>query len=140
VVCNRTRERADRLVEDLQRAFSKAAGKITAVDLESLTALRCHAYVNCTSVGMAGGAKPDASPIPVERLEGVEAGTVFFDTVYTPLRTPMLAAAAAAGCTVIEGVEMFVRQAAEQFEAWTSKPAPVGLFDRVARESLASAR
>ena len=36
----------------------------------------------------------------------------------------------------IDGVEMFVRQAAAQFELWTRKPAPRQLFDRIVREKL----
>jgi len=61
---------------------------------------------------------------------------MFFDTVYNPIETPMLKAAKARGCRTIDGVEMFVRQAALQFELWTGKPAPPGLFDRLVREKL----
>ncbi|MBZ0173551.1 MAG: hypothetical protein K8E66_14305, partial [Phycisphaerales bacterium] len=35
-------------------------------------------------------------------------------------------------------VEMFVKQAAAQFELWTGQPAPVELFDRLCRERLGS--
>jgi 3-dehydroquinate dehydratase/shikimate dehydrogenase len=34
--------------------------------------------------------------------------------------------ARAKGIAVIPGVEMFVQQAARQFEIWTGKPAPAG--------------
>jgi shikimate dehydrogenase len=39
--------------------------------------------------------------------------------------------AAAAGCRVIEGTEMFLGQAALQFELWTGKPAPTEIMRRV---------
>ena len=59
-----------------------------------------------------------------------------FDTVYNPLRTRLLAMAHEAGCITISGVEMFVRQAADQFTQWTGQPAPIDLFRRIALEQL----
>jgi 3-dehydroquinate dehydratase/shikimate dehydrogenase len=49
---------------------------------------------------------------------------VVFDMVYDPVETPLLKIARAKGLAVIPGVEMFVHQAARQFEIWTGKPAP----------------
>ncbi len=69
--------------------------------------------VNCTSVGMAPAV--DASPISVDRLRG---GLVVFDTIYNPPETRLLREAGARGCRVVGGVEMFVGQAAEQFQLW----------------------
>ena len=37
---------------------------------------------------------------------------------------------------VIDGVAMFVRQAAAQFELWTGNVAPTALFERLVRETL----
>jgi shikimate 5-dehydrogenase len=50
---------------------------------------------------------------------------VVFDTVYNPQWTRLLVDARAAGATVVTGIEMFVRQAARQFELFTGRPAPV---------------
>lgn len=97
----------------------------------------CDAYINCTPVGMTGGPDPDGLAIPVPDMPTVTPDTVFFDTVYNPVETPMLRAARERGCRTIDGVEMFVRQAAAQFELWTGKPAPIQLFDRICRERLA---
>jgi shikimate dehydrogenase len=58
------------------------------------------------------------------------------DTVYTPLNTPLLQQAALAGFRTIDGLAMFIRQAAEQFTGWTGAAAPLGLFERIAREEL----
>ncbi len=69
--------------------------------------------VNCTRVGMAPSA--DESPMPSERLLGVG---VVLDSVYTPSNTRLLQDARACGCAVVEGIEMFVHQAARQFEFW----------------------
>ncbi|MEN1705372.1 MAG: hypothetical protein AAGJ54_07650 [Planctomycetota bacterium] len=50
----------------------------------------------------------------------------------------MLKAAREHGFRTIDGVEMFVRQAAAQFELWTGEQAPMQLFDRLVRERLGS--
>ena len=60
-----------------------------------------------------------------------------FDIVYTPLRTRLLTEAELVGCRTIPGVEMFLHQAAFQFELWTGVEAPVGCMRKVVMESLA---
>ncbi len=86
---------------------------------------------------MAGGPAPDQSPVPGSVLDACPPGTAVFDTVYTPIDTPMLLAARERGLPTIDGVDMFVRQAALQFEGWTGKAAPTGLFERIISEHLA---
>ena len=68
---------------------------------------------------------------------------VVFDMVYDPIETPLLRIARAKGLSVIPGVEMFVHQAARQFEIWTGKPAPADDMLRavtIALQERASAR
>ena len=52
------------------------------------------------------------------------------DMVYDPIETRLLKLAKERGAEVIPGLEMFVHQAARQFEIWTGKPAP---WDEIAR-------
>lgn len=114
-------------------------GNAVANSIDALTDASHHAFVNCTPVGMTGGPDPEGLSIPVHELAGkLPPETVFFDTVYNPIETPMLKAAKSYGFRTIDGVEMFVRQAAAQFELWTGKAAPVQLFDRLVREKLGS--
>ena len=40
------------------------------------------------------------------------------DLVYTPLKTDLLLAAEAAGCTVVDGLGMLLHQAVPGFERW----------------------
>jgi len=47
------------------------------------------------------------------------------------MKTRLLIQAEACGAKTIGGVEMFVRQAAAQFETWTGKPAPREIMRRV---------
>ena len=87
---------------------------------------RAQILLHCTPVGM----KPDCerSLVPRDRLR---CDLVVFDAVYNPRRTLLLRDAAAAGCRVIEGTEMFLGQARLQFELWTGKPAPTDVMRRV---------
>ena len=89
-----------------------------------------------------GGRAADADlsnrpPVAVEEMIRSSPETVVFDTVYNPLRTPLLEQATLAGLRTVEGLGMFVRQAGEQFFAWTGVRPPLRLFEQVARESLA---
>ena len=74
------------------------------------------AIINATPVGMTGA----ESPLKENEMQA----RVVFDMVYDPVETPFLKIARAKGLSVIPGVEMFVHQAARQFEIWTGKPAP----------------
>jgi len=47
--------------------------------------------------------------------------TIVFDTIYNPERTLLIKEARELGCTVVTGVDMFVRQAAKQFKLFTGK-------------------
>ena len=85
--------------------------------------------INCTSVGMFPDM--DASPIHPSYLK---PGLVVYDTVYTPEQTLLVKEARARGCHVITGVDLFVRQAALQFELFTAQPAPFELMYRVVKK------
>ena len=63
-------------------------------------------------------------------------GMVVFDSVYNPLETRLLREAKAAGCTVISGSELFINQAAKQFELWTGKVAPIEAMRPALMEKL----
>jgi shikimate dehydrogenase len=61
---------------------------------------------------------------------------VLLDAVYDPWPTPLAAAAAAAGCPVVSGLDLLLAQAVRQFDLFTHRPAPVGPM----RAALAAAR
>lgn len=52
-------------------------------------------------------------------------GTVLFDVLYDPWPTRLAASAAAAGCTVVSGLDMLLHQAVEQVLLMTGRPGPV---------------
>jgi len=73
--------------------------------------------INATPVGMG-----NTRDTPLQEKE-INARYVF-DMVYDPAETRLLKLAKERGAQVIPGIEMFVHQAARQFEIWTGKPAP----------------
>lgn len=87
--------------------------------------------IHCTPVGMHP--KVDASLVPQDMMR---SGQVFFDVVYTPLETKLLADAKGKGLQTISGVEMFVNQAVLQFEQFTGVDAPEEVMRKVVMENL----
>jgi shikimate dehydrogenase len=87
--------------------------------------------INCTPVGMY----PEVAESPVP-LDFLHQDMIVFDAVYNPPRTQLLMDAEKAGCTVISGLDMFVHQAAVQFELWSGEKAPVALMRKVIVERL----
>jgi 3-dehydroquinate dehydratase/shikimate dehydrogenase len=130
VVYNRTKDRADALAAE----FNGKSGKVVAAAMEKLCDSCCQVYVNTTSLGMHPNV--DASPFGENESPKLSADTVVFDTVYNPPQTKLLTQAQAAGAKTIGGIEMFVRQAAAQFEAWTGLPAPTAVMRRVVEQRL----
>ena len=62
--------------------------------------------------------------------------SVVFDAVYTPLETRLLREAKAAGCEIASGLDMFVGQAARQFELFTGKEAKTELMRNAVLSSM----
>ena len=120
-ITNRTKSKAADLAQSL--------GCVLA-GWENRGAVGTDILINCTSVGMHP--KVDETPFQQHWLD--EAMTVF-DTVYTPERTLLIAQARERGCKVVTGVDMFVRQAARQYEYFTGRSAPV----EVMRDTLKKA-
>ncbi|HXP88366.1 MAG TPA: shikimate dehydrogenase [Bryobacteraceae bacterium] len=62
------------------------------------------------------------------------------DMVYTPMETVLLRKAKEQRAEVIFGLEMFLEQAARQFEIWTGESAPRAVMERAATEALSTRR
>ena len=109
-ILNRTAVKAQKLARQAKaRTIKRADLRKIAFDV----------IINATPVGM--GNTRDC-PLKDEEIQA----RVVFDMVYDPVETHLLQVARAKGIAVIPGVEMFVQQAARQFEIWTGKPAPAG--------------
>jgi 3-dehydroquinate dehydratase/shikimate dehydrogenase len=82
--------------------------------------------INCTPVGM----HPNVDQTPFDK-EYLRAEMVVFDAVYTPENTLLIKNGREAGCEVVTGVDMFVRQAGLQFKLFTGREGPVELMREV---------
>jgi shikimate dehydrogenase len=104
---NRTRARAESLADALGGPIRVMGWdeRVAALDGAAL-------LVNATTRGMAGEPPLD---LPLERLP---PEAVVNDIVYTPLETPLLAAARARGNKVVDGLGMLLHQARPGFAAW----------------------
>ena len=85
-----------------------------------------HVLIHCTPMGMSP--KVHETSVPATLFH---AGLTVMDIVYNPRDTQLLKDAKAAGCRVIPGLEMFLHQAAAQFELWTNQAAPAEVMRAV---------
>lgn len=111
VLASRNPARGRQLAAELECAWH---------DIRNLSSLEADALVNATSVGMRPAA--DQTPVPGLDLAGFK---VVMDIVYSPLETRLLREAGAAGCRVVNGLEMLLFQGVAQFETWTGESAPL---------------
>ena len=122
VTYNKNKERGESLAKELDCELVHARDAGTrAIDV----------LINCSPVGMS----PNVTESPFLARDFKE-GMVVFDSVYNPLETRLLREAKAAGCTVIPGYELFINQAARQFELWTGQPAPIDTMREVLLRKL----
>ncbi len=72
----------------------------------------------------------NATPVTDALLVTPRPGQTVVDLSYRGdgAETVLVAAARAAGCTVVDGLEALVRQGARSFELWTGLPAPVAVM------------
>jgi shikimate dehydrogenase len=70
----------------------------------------------------------NATPVRDDVLVELEAGQILIDLPYP--RTATADAAARAGATVYDGLDVLVAQGAKSFELWTGVPAPVDVMRR----------
>jgi shikimate dehydrogenase len=92
---------------------------------------KAEVIIHATPIGMHP--KENESLIP-ENLFKPEQTVM--DIVYNPLKTKLLTDAEACGCRTVSGLDMFVNQAALQFEAWTGCDAPVAVMRKAVLERL----
>ena len=109
-LANRTGEKAAELADEFGNAvhtvdWTERSAALAGADL----------LVNTTTLGMVGSAPLDIA------LDDLPPGSIVYDLVYVPLRTQLLATAAANGQHCVDGLGMLLHQAVPGFEAWFGK-------------------
>lgn len=113
---------------DRVRALAKATDA-TPLSREQAVAATFDVVIHATPLGMFPNVDQCffTDRIPAE---------IVFDMVYNPLDTKLIQRARSERKTVIPGLEMFLHQAARQFEIWTGDSAPRPVMERAALEAL----
>jgi len=124
---------ASRTADRTQQLADAVGGK--AIDWAARHRLPYDCIINATPVGM----HPHVNESPFDAAQ-LRPYMVVFDTVYNPENTLLVKEARAAGCRVITGVEMFVRQAAEQFTIWHGQEPPEDVMRAALKQATSSVR
>ncbi len=125
-IANRHDERATELAEQVG---------CRTVGWSSRASTLAQIIINCTPVGM----HPDVDDTPMPPA-GLKEGMVVFDTVYHPENTMLLKLARERGAKTVTGVEMFLRQALDQFKLYTGRDASKDLMRDVLKRKLGPLR
>ena len=107
-ILNRSAAPAQKLAHQARARIAKRA------DMKKLS---FDVIINATPVGMGNTRE---SPLNENEINA----RYVFEMIYDPAETRLMKLAKERGAEVIPGIEMFVHQAARQFEIWTGKPAP----------------
>jgi shikimate dehydrogenase len=111
IVINRTLDRAEHLAQTF-------GSRVRAFDRADWAAPDAVVVINATSLGLGGG------PGPRIPWDGLSDTAVAMDMVYKPLRTEFLTGAQARGLTIVDGLEMLIRQAIPAFHALFGQAPP----------------
>lgn len=129
---NRTIERAITLKEQCPFPIS---GKIMSLEEFESEQSRYDVVIQTTSIGMS----PNVLEQPVSLKGKVDHQSIVADIIYNPLKTAFLKEAERLGAIAINGVGMFVHQAAESFYIWTNEHPDVERMTQIVYEKLKGA-
>ncbi|MEO5335029.1 MAG: shikimate dehydrogenase [Magnetococcus sp. YQC-5] len=116
---NRTFSRAEGLAEQCTLLFPDAVITPLEWNPETLPLAQCELLINTTSLGLKDG---DALPLD---LSCMPAQGFVYDIIYSPVVTPLMAAASLQGLSTENGLGMLIHQGARAFEIWTGVKMPV---------------
>jgi shikimate dehydrogenase len=125
-VCGRDEGRVAHFVEAQRSLFSQKA-LIHSLTRDNLNpGDQYDLIVNGTPMG--GRNHPGESPIP----DGFHFSgcPICYDLIYSPARTPFLFQATEAGCRILNGMQMLVRQAVASYNIWAGRDLDTNLVSR----------
>jgi len=123
---NRTASKAEAIAAEIRERFPAVNVDVgyppAEVDL----------VLNATSLGL----KPN-DPLPYDPATFSLGKTrAVYDMVYRPAETPLLTAAAEAGCKTANGLGMLLHQGAKALEIWTGQTAPLDVMRTALKEAI----
>lgn len=139
-IWNRTAKKAADLAREL------GGRSVSLTDEENLPLESFNLVLNATSVGLEGagtvedhvGADPDRGQSDLKALhldaDALGEGHVVVDLVYGAAETQLAAAARSRGASVVDGLDVLVRQGAASLRLWTGLEPPVEVMRRAVRD------
>lgn len=127
-ICNRTIEKAKQLAES---APSFRNAEVLSIKEAEERLEQYDVMIHTTSVGMY----PNVEDIPLS-LQRAASSAVVCDIVYNPIQTSLLKEAKQKGLKTLDGVGMFVEQAALSFRLWTGHEPDVEKMRSIVVEKL----
>ncbi len=109
---------------------SEVEGRIATVSAEEIEPVAYELIANCTSVGLAGEDPFEQLPIDPRRFD---ARPILVDLVYGGEETRLVREARRRGATVVDGLEVLVRQGGESLRIWTGLEPPLEAMREAAR-------
>ena len=123
-------------VASLKRSLEKKGTEVSIFNFEHnnkkdsiISQVELDIVINTTPVGMSP--QVDKSPFP---REAIKSNLIVYDIVYNPRETKLLQEAKLKGARVIYGEDMFIGQAALQFQCWTNINADKALMRQILRK------
>ena len=129
-IVNRTKSRAEKLVDQLRASAGISGVNVTTLDEAALWGMSL--IVNCTSVGL----HPHINQTPWIHGVPFPDGVTVYDMVYRPANTALMQQCVAHDGRAIGGLGMLVRQGALAFELWTGVVPPIDLMHKVLQDAL----
>lgn len=123
VVSNRDGKRAQGLADEFG---------CTATAWDARGEVDADLVINATPLGMKGEHERKSPYDP----SWFKSGTIAYDLVYNPLQTRFLSQAQSSGAVVVDGLAMFLGQAAEQFRLWTGREMDLDLGREICLQAL----
>jgi len=121
-ITNRSNKKGEELADFLGCSF---------IPLEKIGNIQIDILIQTTPVGMYPH-EENSLFTPNEIREGM----LIMDIIYNPIETKLLRIAREKGCSIINGLNMFVYQGVEQFKLWTGVDAPVREMTQVVTKAL----
>lgn len=117
--------------EELAESLGRKAEAVNAADKSIAMKLSVSTLIlNLTGAGMSG--KEKELPLGEGLLKQVlHTGQVCFDAAYQPPKTAFLELAEKQGCSILNGEDMLLYQAAEQIKIWSGDEPPVDVMRTV---------
>ncbi|MGG4491780.1 shikimate dehydrogenase [Metabacillus idriensis] len=127
-LANRTLVKAEELMKGCP---VPSAGRVLSLSEAEQKLSDYDVIIQTTAIGM----HPNTEQKPFE-LTNLKKGSIVSDIVYNPLKTALLKEAEAAGAETLNGVGMFVHQAALSFEIWTGEKPDTARMSNLVYEQL----